>query len=226
MLRLNVSADLVAKAKGLGVEVVGQSLSLNQVKILEAAGELHQEDLRGLEYPTSAPPSEALKKRREYLQARHENRVYKGMVANVAPHQRVKSLSPEHTGEGGVGFRQSAGGLNMVIGAIASFVSVTYEGHPILTFQVGAQYLGAQMGWTDSITMVVSAAAMIITLLLELVLFIIRATRFDRMDVLRNKKHAKEGVFGVGVDAKEQYVGGEVLDSGGETKSPLEKKLQ
>jgi uncharacterized membrane protein len=65
-------------------------------------------------------------------------------------------------------------GMNMVIGIGCAYI--------------GADYLARQYGLTNIQRVSVSLGAMIFVMMLEMILFIIRATRFDELDKRRRKR--------------------------------------
>ena len=136
------------------------------------------------------PKSKEFLKHMENLRRRQEQREYARMMESSMPKGSylTHSISPEHTGVGASGFQLAVVGLNMVIGVGCAFV--------------GADYLGRTYGLSPVQRVAVSLASMIFVMFLEMILFIIRANRFDTIDKWRRQRY--EGNFaqatGLGLD--------------------------
>ena len=116
-------------------------------------------------------------KHMEKLRRRSEQREYARMVENVLPpgmslsKSMNSSYSPEHTGVGANSFQYSVIGLNIVIGMGCAFVAT--------------DYLSRQYGLSDINRALVSLTSMVFILFVEMTLFIIRASKFDKLDRAR-----------------------------------------
>jgi len=87
---------------------------------------------------------------------------------------QIGSASPEHTGVGASAFRQSLIGMNMVIAAGCAYI--------------GAYFLAGQYGRSRSERSGWGLGAMVAILMVEMVLFVIRANKFDRYDKARQRQ--------------------------------------
>ena len=119
------------------------------------------------------------------LKRRQEQREYATMMEGAIPKgtylsTSMTSYSPEHTGVGASGFQLAVVGLNMVIGIGCAYV--------------GADYLGKQYGFSPIQRVAMALTAMILVMFLEMVLFIIRAGKFDELD--KNRRLRTENNFG------------------------------
>lgn len=146
-------------------------------------------------YPEESvePKNEEFTKHMENLKRRHEQREYVRMMESAMPKgyhlsSTMTSVSPEHTGVGASAFQMGIMGLNMVIGIGCAFIA--------------SDYLGRTYGLTPIYRVAVSLTSMIVVMIVEMVLFIIRANKFEAMD--RKRQQIKESNFaaatGIGYD--------------------------
>jgi len=134
-----------------------------------------------LVFPKKAeePKSPEFVRHMEDVRRRVEQREYMKMMGGIFPtgayySGTIKSLSPEHTGTGASAFQMGVIGMNMVIGIGCAYVA--------------ADYLAGQYGLSPTQRALVSILAMVAVMMIEMVLFIIRAFRFDEMDNKRRRK--------------------------------------
>ena len=153
--------------------------------------------LGSLVYPPPPPqpaPSPAFLERQAQLRRRYEQREYARMMSNAVPAgsmqgTAIPSASPEHTGVGASAFRQSLIGMNMVIAAGCAYL--------------GGYFLAGQYGRSKTERSGWGLGAMVTILMVEMVLFIIRANKFDKYDKIRQKQVDAQFVP-VGVHYEEQ----------------------
>ena len=110
-----------------------------------------------------------------------------GSVGFLAPN----SVAPEHTGEGGASsnmLKSSTAGLNIAMGMFCAYF--------------GADYLGSQWGLERTRRMGLALGAMVVLLVVEMLLFIIRATKFDEIDRKRRRRAelSFNGLAGAGIN--------------------------
>jgi hypothetical protein len=156
--------------------------------------------------PASASPSKEYVRRKAWLIARSEQREYARMMENAVPPGSLQgvsigSASPEHTGVGASGFRQSLVGINMVIGSGAAYFGTLPCRLPAANARPAADYLAWTWGKSKGERAGYGLFAMSTILFIEMLLFIIRATKFDKFDKLRQAKVDAQFVLpGVGFD--------------------------
>jgi hypothetical protein len=127
-----------------------------------------------LKFPSQPQPINIKhEERMKYLRARQEQREYTKMMAGAArpgtiPFLTPKSVAPEHTGADHNGFRQSLVALNMVIAAGAAFIA--------------AFYMAGTLGMSPVSKTVIGMFALVGMLFVEMILFIIRASKFEAID--------------------------------------------
>lgn len=124
------------------------------------------------------PPSAYTLKRRAFLLSQHQKREYKRMTADVS-NNTFTTISPEHSGRGestttGNMLRKSAVPLNMAIGSVSAFFS--------------ARYLCRAYGLHEQTTTLLSSLALVAVLMVEMILFVLRAFRVDEADAAKRKK--------------------------------------
>jgi hypothetical protein len=118
--------------------------------------------------------SKGLLVRRKFLQAQYERREYNRMIRNIAPELVAPNLFPELTGAEGPGLKSSAVGINMLLAALSCFFV--------------ADYLCRQYGMSVTMRTGISTSALVIILIIEMLLFIIRAGKADEMDKKRRAR--------------------------------------
>lgn len=131
--------------------------------------------------PHASPrPSAALVARRKYLRLKQEEREYYRMVKGGLGIGKSAGSSTSSSSSSSSSIRQIAVGLNVIILPIAIFIAT--------------DVMGRSMGWSPVSRYTLGLFAAVIMLIIETVLFVIRAMRAERM-CRKAKTQAPKDVF-------------------------------